>query len=194
MSDVIQKKKLAKALTKIEKCSLGKWYTGRTDGKTEEVVLMEDVESIILELLNEPTTKNDLGVDAISRAQTQTEIEMNASRYTIAKERCGMSQVEWSDQLIKVSDAVDIIRNLPQVTPQEPRWIPVSEKLPTKEEYIANNGLFIVSDGNRTYAEYFDVYNSMKYFGEPTMNGFRVDSCVIAWMPLPKAYREVVEE
>lgn len=68
----------------------------------------------------ESTTKNDLGVDCISREQTQTEIEMNASRYTIAKERGGMGQVEWSDQLIKVSDAVDIIRNLPSVTPQEP--------------------------------------------------------------------------
>ena len=76
---------------------------------------------------------------------------------------------------------------------QEPRWILVSERLPTKEEYIANNGLFIVTDGNRTYAEYFDVYNSMKYFGEPTMNGFRVDRCVSAWMPLPKPYREVEE-
>lgn len=76
---------------------------------------------------------------------------------------------------------------------QELRWILVSERLPTKEEYIANNGLFIVTDGNRTYAEYFDVYNSMKYFGEPTMNGFRVDRCVSAWMPLPKPYREVEE-
>jgi len=65
-----------------------------------------------------PTTKNDLAVDYIDRAQAQTEIEMNASRYTIAKERGGMGQVEWSDQLIKVSDAVDIIRNLPSVTPQ----------------------------------------------------------------------------
>ena len=72
---------------------------------------------------------------------------------------------------------------------EQTRWIPVSERLPTKEEYIANNGLFIVSDGNRTYAEYFDVYNSMKYFGEPTMDGFRVDKCVIAWMPLPEPYK-----
>ena len=72
---------------------------------------------------------------------------------------------------------------------EQPRWILVSERLPTKEEYIANNGLFIVSDGNRTYAEYFDVYNSKKYFGEPTMIGFRVDRCVIAWMPLPEAYK-----
>lgn len=74
---------------------------------------------------------------------------------------------------------------------QEPRWISVSERLPTKEEYIANNGLFIVSDGNRTYDEYFDVYNSMKCFGEPVMNGFRVDRCITAWMPLPKPYSEV---
>lgn len=69
-------------------------------------------------LEQEPTTKNDLGVDCISRTQAQTEIEMNASRYTISKERGGIGQVEWSDQLIKVSDAVDIIRNMPSVTPQ----------------------------------------------------------------------------
>jgi len=91
----------------------------------------------------EPTTKNysevsseldknskklekDFGeLDCISRAQTQTKIEMNASRYTIAKERGGMGQVEWSDQLIKVSDAVDIIRHLPPVTPIRPKghWV-----------------------------------------------------------------------
>lgn len=51
-----------------------------------------------------------------------------------------------------------------------------------------------MSDGNRTYAEYFDVYNSMRYFGEPTMNGFRVDKCVIAWMPLPKPYESQESE
>lgn len=88
------------------------------------------------------------------------------------------------------------IEQLPSVTsqPKIGHWIPVSEKLPTKEEYIANNGLFIVSDGNRTYAEYFDVYNSMMYFGEPTMNGFRVDRCVIAWMPLPEPYKAESED
>lgn len=101
-----------------------------------------------------PTTKNDLpsGLeknskklekdfgksDCISRAQTQTEIEMNASRYTIAKERGGMGQVEWSDQLIKVSDAVDIIRHLPPVTPQEPR----------KGHWIYD---YTSADGHRTY-------------------------------------------
>lgn len=68
--------------------------------------------------------------DAISRAEAQTELEMNACRYTIAKERDGMGQVEWSDQLIKVSDAVDIIRHLSSVTPQEQKtgqWILLDE-------------------------------------------------------------------
>jgi len=37
------------------------------------------------------------------------------------------------------------------------KWIPVTKRLPTKEECVANNGLFIVSDGDRTYAEYFGV-------------------------------------
>ena len=43
-------------------------------------------------LEQEATTKNDLGVDCISRTQAQTEIEMSASRYTIARERGGMGQ------------------------------------------------------------------------------------------------------
>ena len=75
----------------------------------------------------EPTTKNNLGVDCIDRAQAQTEIEMNASRYTLAHERGTRGDVEWSDNLIAIDDAVDIIRNLPSVTPQEPKighWIP----------------------------------------------------------------------
>lgn len=86
-------------------------------------------------------------------------------------------------------DIEKAVKILPPVTPTQ-RWIPISERLPTKEEYIANSGLFIVSDGNRTYSEYFDICNSMKYFGEPTMNGFRVDRCVIAWQPLPQPYEE----
>lgn len=85
-------------------------------------------------LEQEPTTKNDLGVDCIDRAKAQTEIEMNAFRYTLAKERGGMGQVEWSDQLLKVSDAVNIIRELPSVTPQEPK----AEDCISREKAIAS--------------------------------------------------------
>lgn len=31
----------------IQKRSLGEWYVGRTDGKTDEVVLLDDVMQII---------------------------------------------------------------------------------------------------------------------------------------------------
>lgn len=93
-----------------------------------------------------------------------------------------------AEYMSALCDVAEKVKSLPPVT-QTSQWIPVSDRLPTEEEYIANNGLFIVSDGNRTYAEYFDTYDSMKYFGEPTMDGFRVDRCVIAWRPLPTPYR-----
>lgn len=67
------------------------------------------------------------------------------------------------------------------------RWIPVSERLPNSHEYKTNNGLFNVSDGNRSYSEWFDIYDT-QMFGEPTMSGFRVDRCVTAWMPLPTPF------
>ena len=122
--------------------------------------------------------------------QAQTEIEMNALRYTIAKERGGMGQVEWSDQLIKVSDAVDIIRNLPPVTPQEPRWIPVTEKLPEEKTavllscddmYLAKlNPCIGWISGNNWYT--FSARGSylVKY--------------PVAWMPLPEPYKGGQEE
>ncbi len=55
--------------------------------------------------------------DCVSRAEAMTEIQMNARRYTLAKEFSEMGQVEWSDYLISIKDALDILRNLPSVTP-----------------------------------------------------------------------------
>lgn len=158
-----------------------------------DVIDVYNCKKIIKALEQEPTTKNDLGVDCINRDSA-----IKALGYDINFDfKPGVSK--HMDDIAKLLNTiyetqVNNIKALPSVTPQEPRWIPVSERLPTKEEYIANNGLFIVSDGNRTYAEYFDVYDSMKYFGEPTMNGFRVDRCVTAWMPLPEPYKAESED
>ena len=74
------------------------------------------------------------------------------------------------------------------------RWIPVSERLPNHDEYIKNNGLFIVSDGNRSYSEWYDNLYDKRRFGEPTMSGFHVDRAVTAWMPLPEPYKAESEE
>ena len=51
--------------------------------------------------------------DLISRAEAQTKLQMNAKRYTVAHESHGLGHVVWSDELIKVEDAIDILRNLP---------------------------------------------------------------------------------
>ena len=72
------------------------------------------------------------------------------------------------------------------------KWIPCSERLPNNHEYIKNKGLFCVSDGNRSYFEWFDIYNTER-FVEPTIAGFRVDNAVIAWMPLPLPYKQEAE-
>ena len=152
---------------------------------------IEDVEAVKDQL----HTKNDLGVDCIDRAQAQTEIEMNASRYTIAKERGGMGQVEWSDQLIKISDAVDIIRTLPPVTPQEPNWIKCSEHLPNFDVDVL-----------ATTKEYGDVVKVTRWrtilkdcgwewvlVDDTEGNVYNSDE-IIAWMPLPEPYKAESED
>ena len=60
MTDTVSKKALKNAVNKIIKCSMGKWYVGRLDGKTEEVVLLEDVLRILTDLLNEEQTGENI--------------------------------------------------------------------------------------------------------------------------------------
>ena len=51
-NEVVTKEMVKDATNKIIKCSLGKWYVGRTDGQPDEVVLMDDVLRVMTELLN----------------------------------------------------------------------------------------------------------------------------------------------
>lgn len=71
-------------------------------------------------------------------------------------------------------------------------WIPVSERLPTTEEYQRGNGRFLVTDGNRTYEAEFDIYESHT-FGKSRMatDWFVTDKCVTHWQnePLPPEYQ-----
>lgn len=52
-------------------------------------------------------------LDLIRRVDAQTELMMNAKRYTLAHESGGMGHVVWDDELIKITDALDILRALP---------------------------------------------------------------------------------
>ena len=132
------------------------------------------------QLKNEPCGKdtNVPATDAISR---QAAIEQSIVLRDISN-----PDKEW--EVVTVAT----IKHLKSVQTEQ-RWIPVSERLPNNHEYIKNNGLFNVSDGNRSYSEWFDIYDT-QMFGEPTMNGFRVDRCVTAWQPLPETFKAESED
>lgn len=70
-------------------------------------------------------------------------------------------------------------------------WIPVEERLPTREEYLKDNGRFILDDGNRRYQGLFDIYDGKFKFSKH-ISGLNYklfdDECVIAWQPLPDQY------
>ena len=56
--------------------------------------------------------------DLIGRAEAQTAIQFAARRYTVAHEAHGEGQVVWSDNLINVTDAMNVLRDLPSVQPE----------------------------------------------------------------------------
>lgn len=51
----------------------------------------------------------------IDKALAQTELMMNAERYTVAHESNGFGTVEWSDNLIPVWKVMEILRNMPSI-------------------------------------------------------------------------------
>ena len=77
---------------------------------------------------------------------------------------------------------------MPSVTPEELRWVPVSERLPKEFETVIlstdKNEVFIgdylgkMNDGT----DCFDDNDGMDWEGN-----------VVVWMPLPQPYREVEE-
>lgn len=50
--------------------------------------------------------------DLISRSEATTEFQLNAKRYSLAKESNGTGEIVWSDYLISLKDALDILRSL----------------------------------------------------------------------------------
>ena len=75
----------------------------------------------------------------------------------------------------KLCEAIETLK-------QEPKWIPVSERLP--EEM----GTYMTTID---YGEYGLTTGQRYYYGKGLKWG---NECVIAWMPLPKPYKAESEE
>lgn len=80
-------------------------------------------------------------------------------------------------------------------------WIRIEERYPTREEYIKNDGRFIVTDGNRVYQLMYDIYEK-KCFVEISCQELELfaDKKVVAWQPMPEKLlikedkKEITEE
>ena len=117
--------------------------------------------------------------DLIGRAEAQTAIQFAARRYTVAHEAHGEGQVVWSDNLINVTDAMNVLRDLPSAQPEQ-RWIPVTERLPEEGEIVLTQAKF-KDDVKMAVSSRID-YNYWTTWGTRDIN-------IIAWMPLPEPYK-----
>ena len=78
-----------------------------------------------------------------------------------------------------------VIGKLPSVTPQEPRWIPVSERLPDTDDEVLCWYEYYHWSQEKVLPEYGIGRYTSAWFGE-VANG--KDVRVIAWMPLPAPF------
>ena len=116
------------------------------------------------------TDKNDLGVDCISRKRVLEWLE-NATDDSI--EHALDSDLEF----------------ISSVTPQEPRWIPVSERMPEEDtDVLVTLKCGLIGIMQKKLA---DDDNGEPCYIWQDFEGEEHE--VIAWMPLPQSYREVEE-
>ena len=119
---------------------------------------------------NKYSLKNDLGVDCISRKRVLEWLE-NATDDSI--EHALDSDLEF----------------ISSVTPQEPRWIPVSERMPEEDtDVLVTLKCGLIGIMQKKLA---DDDNGEPCYIWQDFEGEEHE--VIAWMPLPQSYREVEE-
>lgn len=75
---------------------------------------------------------------------------------------------------------------------QEPKWIPVTERLPTlNDDGVSDMVLLCWSDGQRTVGAY---RGDRTFVGQAWPVAKDVSVTVTAWMPLPESYKEESEQ
>ena len=134
------------------------------------------------------TIKKNLAVGYISKAQAIERLKLN---FPISQ---GADNSRDRHRYMQALADLQAIKELPLITPQEPRWILVSERLP--EEHICDDGfhepsksvLVQMKSGAMHTARYWSRYDERWLdLNYPTTDE------VIVWMPLPQPYKGVEE-
>jgi hypothetical protein len=102
---------------------------------------------------------------------------------------------EFIAQSVKSDVDMALIADAIKALEQEPRWIPVSERLPNSE-YGESDSMLVCFENETQDVLYFDGSNWCYPTGETYIsvnhkNGWH--NKVVAWMPLPQPYSEVEE-
>jgi hypothetical protein len=147
----------------------------RLNLKDKTIELLVDIN--YLEELRKLRNKQELCEDAVSRASV-FEIMGNLLSIPYDFDR----NITEKD----VSESMDKIRELPRVTPQEPKWIPVTERLPDKEP---NKYWVCVDTGYQCECR----WTNMNLFGRYETTDWHWNimdipqyTRVVAWKTLPK--------
>ena len=153
----------------------------------ESKEIQEDLNK--LSELNKPTANNDLGVDCISRQELLKIYEDRFSELQKLKHLKDNKGAE--DRQMGVNYCINILKELPPVTPQEPRWIPCSERLPKDKETVLVTFKHHIS-GKTIGLGSVVVLRGKPHWHVREQNLGTYD--VIAWMPLPTSYETAESE
>lgn len=136
--------------------------------------------SYIKRILDIPSAELPKG-DLILRADA---LNLNC---VITVRRADTKERKCDDEIIKVcfEAYADHIKRLPSARPTG-EWIPCSERMPSESgDYLAT----IPLDADETYTEVL-MYHNGRFYEDDDEWGATYHDDVIAWMPLPKPYRE----
>lgn len=120
----------------------------------------------------------DMGIKALEQQSSEDYISREAVDNYIVKL---MSGYLYDEERARLEDLTAYIWELPSITPQQTKWISVSERLP--EENISVIGTTKYDDIYET--ELYDDCGEKKWYADGCY-----DVPIVAWLPLPEPYRE----
>ena len=92
-----------------------------------------------------------------------------------------LAKEDWADTVIG-------IKELPSVTPQ-PRWIPVSERLPENRMFCLITVKITPYGYNSTYEVHIAWFDGRNFIDKVNTDNVIAKRSVVAWMPLPTVYQ-----